>query len=132
MSVVLDASVVVAALVDDGPVGAWAEELLLARPSAPHVLPVEVAQVLRRAVVRGRLPDEVATLAHADLVALPVQLVAYAGVADRVWELRHAVSAYDAWYVAVAELLDLPLATLDTRLARAPGPRCQVLLPPGA
>jgi predicted nucleic acid-binding protein len=56
-------------------------------------------------------------------------LVGYASVADRVWELRRTVTAYDACYVALAELLDAPLATLDVRLARAPGLRCQVITP---
>jgi len=48
----------------------------------------------------------------------------------RVWELRESVTSYDGWYVAVAELLDAPLATLDGRLANSSGPHCQFLLPP--
>jgi len=51
--------------------------------------------------------------------------------AERVWELRANLSSYDAWYVAVAELADVPLATMDLRLARATGPQCEFLLPPG-
>jgi predicted nucleic acid-binding protein len=47
-----------------------------------------------------------------------------------VWELRQSVTAYDAWYVAVAESLDLPLVTVDLRLSRAPGPRCAFATPP--
>ena len=50
--------------------------------------------------------------------------------AERVWALRHNLTAYDAWYVAVAEALDCPLATLDRRLSRASGPACEVLTPP--
>jgi predicted nucleic acid-binding protein len=50
--------------------------------------------------------------------------------AARAWELRSKVTSYDAWYVAVAEELDLSLATLDRRLAAASGPRCRFLLPP--
>lgn len=45
------------------------------------------------------------------------------------WEIRSSVRTYDAWYVAVAEALDLPLATLDTRLTSAPGPRCEFITP---
>ncbi|MGI9033553.1 MAG: type II toxin-antitoxin system VapC family toxin [Acidimicrobiales bacterium] len=48
----------------------------------------------------------------------------------RVWELRRVVTAYDAWYVAVAESLSVPLATLDRKLGRAPGPRCAFEMPP--
>jgi len=76
------------------------------------------------------VPEAVASLAHADLVALPVELFPYEPFASRVWELRNAVTAYDAWYVALAESLAVPLATLDERLARAPGPRCTFLGPP--
>ena len=52
------------------------------------------------------------------------------GFAERVWELRANLSSYDAWYVAIAELADMPLATLDQKLTRAPGPGCEFLLPP--
>lgn len=128
-AVVIDASAVVAALIDSGPDGQWAETLLTSDLAAPHLLPVEVASVLRRAVKARELSDDVAALAHADLLDLRVQLVAYDTVAARIWELRHNLSAYDAWYVAVAELLDAPLATLDHRLARSPGPTCTFRTP---
>lgn len=125
MTVVIDASAVVAALVDSGPDGRWAETLLTSELAAPHLLPVEVANVLRRAVGAGDISEDIASLAHADLLDLRVELVPYDIVAGRAWELRHNLSAYDAWYVAVAELLDVPLATLDQRLVGSPGPTCQ-------
>jgi len=53
----------------------------------------------------------------------------YAPLGPRVWELRENLTAYDAWYVALAEELGLPLATLDGRLSRAPGPRCEFTIP---
>jgi predicted nucleic acid-binding protein len=127
---VVDASVVVAALVDDGPVGRWAEELMATTPlAAPHLMPVEVANILRRAALAGDVSDPVAALAHADLVALAVELFPYDLLADRIWELRGAVTAYDGWYVALAESLKAPLATLDGRLTRAAGPRCSFIGP---
>ena len=130
MTVVLDASVVVGALVDGGEVGAWAVDVLRDPAlTAPHQLPVEVANILRRAAASGSVSSDVASLAHADLLDLRVELVAYAPLADRVWELRENVTAYDAWYVALAERLDAPLATLDQRLVRATGPRCDFLVP---
>lgn len=131
MTAVVDASVVVAALIDDGPVGRWAEELVASTPlAAPHLMPVEVANILRRAALADDVSDDVASLAHADLAALTVELFPYDLLAERIWELRGAVTAYDGWYVALAESLKAPLATLDGRLTRAPGPRCSFIGPP--
>ena len=131
MTAVVDASVVVAALIDDGPVGRWAEELLVSAPlAAPHLMPVEAANILRRAALAGDVSDDIASLAHADLVALAVELFPYDVLAERIWELRAAVTAHDGWYVALAESLKAPLATLDNRLTRAPGPRCSFIGPP--
>lgn len=124
MHLVVDASVVVAALMDSGPDGTWADSLLEADLVAPELLPVEVANVLRRAVHSGSVSDDMASLAHADLLDLRVETVSYDLVADRIWSLRHNLTTYDAWYVAVAELVDAQLATLDRRLVDAPGPTC--------
>ena len=129
--VVVDSSLVVAALVGGGLDGEWALEVLSSGAvAAPHLLPVEAANVLRRLQASGSISADVASLAHADLVVLPITLHGYEPCADRVWELRENLTAYDAWYVALAELLDAPLSTLDVRLARSPGPRCPVRTPP--
>lgn len=130
MTVVVDASAVVAALVDDGPTGRWAEaELEREGLAAPHLMPVEVTSILRRAELAGSVSAEAAALAHQDLMQLRVDLFSYAPLAPRVWQLRQNFSAYDAWYVALAESIEAPLVTLDGRLARAPGPRCGFRLP---
>jgi predicted nucleic acid-binding protein len=122
--------VVVAALVDGGPTGRWAEGVLEEGPLiAPHLMHVEVASILRRAALAEEINLETAALAHADLLDLMVEFVPYAPVADRVWELGANLTTYDAWYVATAEALGVPLATLDGRLARAAGPRCRFLVP---
>ena len=130
MTIVVDASAIVAALIDGGPDGSWARAGLrdedLAAP--PHVY-VEVSNVLRRAVLAGRLGADVGALAHRDLVDLPLTSFPFEPLADRVWELHPGVTAYDAAYVALAEALDAPLWTLDRRLAAAPGPRCSFRLP---
>ena len=132
MTLVVDASVVVAALIDAGSDGIWAEERLGSDAlAAPHLLPVEVANVLRRSVLAGEVSADSASLAHSDLLEFSVDLFAYEPFADRVWELRSGVSAYDAWYVAVAEWLDAPLATLDRRLSRAQGAHCRFVVPSG-
>jgi predicted nucleic acid-binding protein len=125
VTTVVDASVVVAALVDSGRSGSWAESLLGAGSlAAPHLMPVEVTNILRRAVVAGQVPADSAALAHEDLLALRVEYFPYEPFAGRVWALRENLTAYDAWYVAVAEALGASLATLDVRLTRAPGTRC--------
>jgi predicted nucleic acid-binding protein len=122
---VVDASLVAAALVDGGEDGSWARGLLADGPlAAPHLMPVEVANILRRASASGDLSADSAALAHADLLALRVELFPYGPFAPRVWELRANLTTYDAWYVAIAEALAARLATPDPRLARAPGPRC--------
>ena len=127
MTLVVDASVVVAALVDSSPLGVWAESVLLDGDLyAPSLLSVETANVLRRMERAGRLDRTRASFAFASFQRLPWHEVPFGPCADRVWELRHNLTAYDAWYVAVAELLDAPLATADGRLAHVPGIRCRM------
>lgn len=129
--IVVDASAVVAALADGGRVGDWAGQLMATEPlTAPHLLKAEVANILRRATHHGDLSVDVASLAHGDLVDLAVESLPYEPFAARVWELRDNVTAYDAWYVAVAEEFEVGLATLDRRLTAAAGPTCEFLVPP--
>lgn len=130
MSLVVDSSVVVAALVDAGSDGEWAAGTLRGQVlAAPHHMPIEAANVLRRALLAGDLSQDSASLAHADLLALRVELFPYAPLAERCWHLRDNVTTYDAAYIALAEQLDVTLATLDTRLARAAGTRCEFATP---
>lgn len=127
---VCDSSAVVAVLIDDGPDGRWATDRLLgSAPAATALLPFEVANVLRRHERAGKLSADQAVQAHHDLGELPIQLWPYESVASRVWELRENLTAYDAGYVTLAELLDAPLITLDSRIAAAPGPRCRIITP---
>lgn len=130
MTLVIDASTVAAALLDVGPTGAWAESLLASQPlSAPHLMPVETANILRRAAAAGDISSDTAALAHADLLDLRVELFPYHPFAARIWELRDNVTCYDGWYVALAEFLETSVVTLDHKLARASGPRCAFELP---
>ncbi|MDP9396868.1 MAG: type II toxin-antitoxin system VapC family toxin [Actinomycetota bacterium] len=96
--------------------------------AAPAILPAEVAQVMRSLSRRGQLAGLRAYAALERVGDLPLSLAEFLPHRRRVWELRDNVSAYDAWYVALAESLDVPLVTLDARLARAAGPRCQIVL----
>ena len=131
MTLVVDASLVVAALTGGGDTGRWAEGILLSdHLAAPHLMPVEAANILRRAVLAGDVSRDVASLAHADLQSLRLDLFPYAPVASRAWALRDNLTLYDAWHVALAELLGAHLATIDRRLARAAGPECGFVLPP--
>lgn len=131
MTLVVDASAVVAALLDDGPAGRWAREVIASeRLAAPHLFEVEGSNLIRRTLARGAVERSSAAAAHRDLVRLPVRLYPFAPVAARVWELRDNLTAYDAWYVALAEAIGAAMLTLDRRLAAAPGPRCAFTLGP--
>src|SRR3954453_15125572 len=130
MTLLVDSSFVAAALVDGGPVGTWADHLMVGDDlAAPHLMPVEVASVLRRAAMAGEISPGAAALASADLLNLRVELFPYEPFTSRVWELRANVTAYDAWYVALAESLGATLATVDLRLAKAAGPHCAFATP---
>lgn len=131
MTLIVDASLVVSALVDSDDTGLWAESMLLLGPlCAPALMPVEAANILRRAATGGHISSDIAAMAHADLLDLDVELFPYGPFASRVWALRDNVTCYDAWYVAIAEFLGSNLATLDLKLARAHGPRCGFETPP--
>ena len=133
MTLVVDASVLVAALVDSGRAGQWAEAALAEGALAgPELALAEACNVLRRQERSGRLSRVEAAFAYADLLQLDMELFPFALFADRIWELRENLTSYDAWYVALAEALECPLATLDGRLSRASGPWCEVLTPPDA
>ena len=130
MSAVVDASVLVAATTDAGAEGTWAEQVLgEGNLVAPHLVLVEATNILRR-LERSKLLSRLeATAAQRDLLDLDLLLVPFEPFAARVWDLRGTITSYDAWYVAVAEALELPLATLDRRLSRATGPSCRFRLP---
>src|SRR5688572_6355451 len=91
---------------------------------APAMIRVETASALRRLELSGAITTPEANAAYEDLLRLNLDLLPFDPLAQRIWELRRTVSSYDAWYVAAAEALELPLATLDARLVRASGPRC--------
>lgn len=127
---VVDASVLVAVAIDDGPEGRWAEQLVASSQlAAPQLVLAEATNILRRLERAGSVSPADAEVARRDLVVLDIELFPFEPFADRIWELRHNLTTYDAWYVAVAEAIAAPLATLDRRLAAAPGPRCAVRTP---
>lgn len=121
----------VAALVDSGPEGEWAEDVVARNAlAAPELLLVETSNILRRLQLAGGLSALEATSAQRDLLRLDLELFPFSPFADRVWALRENLTAYDAWYVALAEALQCPLVTLDGRLGRASGPSCETVAGP--
>ena len=127
--IVVDASVLAVALGDDGPDGASARAALDGESlTAPELVDLEVLSVWRRQVAGGSMTPGRAKLALGDLTELPVRRISHRLLVRRCWELRHAVTVYDAAYVALAEALGISLLTADARLSRAPGLRCRVEL----
>lgn len=123
----------IAALIDTGARGAWAEEIVAAGSlHAPELIRVETTNVLRRLERAKQITTAEANAAHDDLMELNLELFSYDPFADRIWELRHTITSYDAWYVATAEALRLPLATMDEKLSKAKGPACEFLTPRGS
>lgn len=130
MSVVCDASALVALLLDEGPDGRWAGAALSgAALAAPSLVMFEASTIIRRQELAGIISADSTAQAHTDLLELAIELWPYDLLAARVWELRRNLTSYDASYVALAELLDVPLVTLDRRMSRAPGLRCTVTTP---
>lgn len=93
---------------------------------APHLLDVEFQHALRRLVSAAAISDDRAADARMDFAGLTIVRYPHVSLADRMWELRHNVTAYDAAFIALAETLDVPLVTCDARLMRAPGHMAEV------
>ena len=126
--IVADASLLVEVLLQT-PVGAVGRERLLASGDtvhAPHLIDVEVTQALRRHARRGQITSDQAGRAIANLRRFPMARYGHEILLDRIWELRHNLTAYDACYVALAEALDATLVTCDGSLAQAPGHRVRI------
>lgn len=132
MTIVVDASVIVAALVDSGSGGRWSEQII-ARDNliAPELLLIETTNVLRRLERTNAISSPEAAAAHRDLLRLDVQYLPFLPVAEQVWQLRHNFTGYDATYIAIAETFAAPLATLDIRLTRQKAV-CKFLTPADA
>lgn len=128
MNIVVDASVLVASLVDVRHEGHWARESTRrATLISPQLIYVESASGLRRMELAGEISTFVATSALYEMFAVEIELCPFGPSAQRIWELRHNLTCYDAWYVALAESLNCPLLTLDRRIARFDGLNCEVL-----
>ena len=126
--IVLDASAVLEWLLQTR-VGARVEARVFSEAAtlhAPHLVDIEVAQVLRRYVKKGLITGSRGDQALEDLVDLSLTRYPHDMLLSRIWALRDNLTAYDAAYVALAEALDAPLVTCDTKIAAAPGHRARV------
>ncbi len=130
MNIVIDSSVLVAALVDSGRQGEWAEEVLAGGALlAPQLIRAEATNILRRLERARLITTPAANAAQDDLMQLDIELFPFEPFAERIWSLRHNVTSYDAWYVAIAEAFKIPLATLDERLSKSSGITCKFRTP---
>jgi len=128
--IVVDASAMLEALLRTS-AGKAVEDRLFAPGQtlhAPHLLDVEVAQVIRRYAAHGDIDDARGRLALTDLADLTLRRYPHDFLLPRMWDLRHNLTAYDAAYVALAEALDAPLLTRDRRLAAAAGHHARIEL----
>ncbi len=119
--IVVDASALLEVLLRT-PLGTTLEARLLGTPEAlhaPHLLDVEITQVIRRFAAAGEIDAERGQAALEDFMAFPIHRYPHDFLLPRVWTLRNNFSAYDAMYVALAEVLDASLLTHDRRLATA-------------
>ena len=128
--IVVDASALLEVLLRTSTAQAVERRLFALRETlhAPHLLDVEVAQVLRRYAVNGEIEPERGRAALADLADFPLRRYPHDFLLPRVWALRNNLTAHDAVYVALAEALEAPLLTRDRRLAAAAGHHARVEL----
>jgi predicted nucleic acid-binding protein len=124
--IVLDCSALVHVLAVDGPDERLLEALSAEPLHAPHLLDVEVLHALRGLELGGKIAPSRANLARETYRQLTIERHAMAVVEPRVWALRHSLTAYDATYVALAEVLECPLVTTDRKLAAGGGHRAEV------
>ncbi len=126
--IVVDASAMLEGL-PRTPAAGTIEARLFARDRslhAPHLIDVEVAQVIGRYAARGDVPGDRGGAALVDLADFPLRRYSHDFMLPRIWALRNNLTAYDATYVALAEALDAVLLTRDRRLAAAAGHRARV------
>ena len=124
--VVVDTSAIVTLLIEDPPVPALVDRLVGQDLHAPHLVDVEFLHVIGRLLAIGRVPLARAALVRSDFARLSITRYPHGLLLDRMWELQDNLTAYDASFVALAEVLDAPLVTTDARLAAAPGHRAAI------
>lgn len=128
--IVLDASAMLEQLLGTSKGQHIQEQYLVEGESfhVPHLLDLEVTQVIRRYLHHHILSNHRATQAIDDFLDFPLTRYPHQPLLSRIWELRENFTAYDAAYVSLAEVLDIPLVTCDAKLMAAPGHSARIVL----
>jgi predicted nucleic acid-binding protein len=127
---VIDASAVIELFTGPNPTKDLRKRVILGDLATPQLFDLEAVQVLRKLVAREQLAEIDAHDALRDIQDSPISRCDHAPLLARVWELRQAITAYDAAYVALAEQFGVPLITCDHRLAGANGHHAKIELYP--
>lgn len=130
ISFVIDASALIELVSGKPPDAALRRTALTGEGAAPELVDIEAASTIRRMVLSGLMPAEEGSEVLHDVSETPISRTSHRPLITRVWELRHAISAYDAAYVALAEQLDVPLLTCDARLGRSNGHQAEIVVYP--
>lgn len=132
ITLILDASVAIEVFSSPRPDPELQRRVSTGAAAAPELFDLEACNVLRKMVLRGRITASDASGVLQDIRDAPVVRIAHRHLVQRVWELRDNITAYDASYVALAELIGVPLVTCDARIGRASGHRAQVEVYPSS
>lgn len=127
---VVDASAMIQLFTAKEPAKDLRRRVLLGDLAAPQLFDLEIAQVLRKLVMWDKITPTDAHETLQDITQSPILRCDHAPLLERVWELREAITAYDAAYVALAEQFDVPLITCDQRLAGSNGHQAEIELYP--
>jgi predicted nucleic acid-binding protein len=130
MNLVVDTSAIIAALRNDGELGAWSQAYMSQNDLiAPAGVDLEVLSAVRGIWRGGRMSDHTASVAVGRFGRMHIRKLHTISLHQRIWELRDNLASYDAAFVALAERLNAPLLTCDMSMTRASGPRCEFIAP---
>jgi predicted nucleic acid-binding protein len=127
---VIDASAILELITGSAPDRRLRRTALTQQGAAPELIDLEAASMIRRTVLAGHVHPDVGRARLQDISETPITRTSHRPLLSRVWELRHAISAYDAAYVALAERFDVPLLTCDARLGGSNGHRAEIIVYP--
>jgi predicted nucleic acid-binding protein len=129
---VIDTSALIEVLTGKDPDPKLRQRVLLGDLAAPELLDPESSHVLRKLASKGDIIESEAGEVLKDIRDMPIARSPHRPLMDRAWELRKAVATYDAYFVALAEQLDVPLITCDGKLARSHGHSAKIELYPAS